>query len=283
MKGFRHGSENHSNRRHWERRMNMYKRFLREVGSTGLPQPPRSPIADFQPASLPQAAQRYLRFMKVADRIPDWSFRLGFSGRFRTGPQRPWLQCEAWQYTSRLVVARIFHIRIRFGGVVPVIGRDTYVQGRGRMLIRMADLFTIDDGTGAEFDIGELVTYLNDAVMIAPSMLLVPEVSWTAVDDSSFEVSLTDHGRTVTGRVFIDDNGAPKDFSTTDRFCCDPEGPKRLIRARWNTPISGWEMVDGRPLPTGGQAVWDLPAGPFAYADFRAIPESIAFNVRPGE
>ncbi len=33
--------------------------------------------------------------------------------------------------------------------------------------IRLLDLITVEDATGAEYDIGELVTYLNDAVLIA--------------------------------------------------------------------------------------------------------------------
>jgi len=261
----------------------MRRRFLKEVAASGLPAGPAAALDNVQPASLPEPAQRYLRFMKVADRPTDWSFRLGLTGRFRTGPRRPWMPCEAWQYNYRPAITRIFHIRIRFGGIVPVIGRDTYIQGRGRMRIRMAGLFTIADGAGEEYDIGELATYLNDAVMIAPSMLLTPAISWAGVDDSSFAVSLEDHGRKVTAQVFVDEKGAPRDFSTTDRFCFDPDGSKRLIRARWTTPIAGWEFVDGRPLPLGGQVIWHLPEGPFAYADFRPIPGSLAFNVPPGE
>lgn len=250
----------------------------------GLPSVPGpvEVIAGSQLGSLPEPAQRYLRFMGVVGRPQDWSFRAGFTGRFRTKPRQSWMKCEAWQYNSRPAVARIFHIRIRFGGLLQVIGRDTYDHGRGRMRIRLLDLFTIEDGTGEEYDIGELVTYLNDAVLIAPSMLLVPEISWAPVDASSFDVSLTDHGRTVTARVIVDENGAPKDFSTMDRFCYNPDEPKKLMRARWTTPIAGWEVVDGRPQPTGGQAVWRLPQGPFAYADFRLIPGSLVFNVQPG-
>lgn len=150
------------------------------------------------------------------------------------------------------------------------------------MRVRLLDLFTIADGAGEEYDTGELVTYLNDAVLIAPSMLLVPEISWAPADASSFDISLTDHGRTVTARVVVDENGAPKDFSTTDRFCYNPDEAKKLMRARWSTPIAGWQVVDGRPQPTNGQAVWHLPRGPFAYADFRPIPGSLVFNVRPG-
>ena len=177
--------------------MSMRRRFLSEVAAASLPTEPGpvGVIATSQIISLPEPAQRYLWFMGVVGHPQDWSFRLGFTGRFRTKPQQPWMKCEAWQYNSRPALARIFHIRIRAGGLLPIVGRDTYVRGHGRMLIKLLDLFTIADGTGEEYDIGEMVTYLNDAVLIAPSMLLVPEVSWSSVDASSFDVQLTDHGR----------------------------------------------------------------------------------------
>jgi hypothetical protein len=41
------------------------------------------------------------------------------------------------------------------------------------------------------------------------------------------------------------------------------------------------ELVDGRRRPLGGRAVWHLPQGSFAYADFRLIPGTLVFNVPP--
>lgn len=262
----------------------MRARFLKEVASLGLPSGPGplDPVTGAELIRLPGPAQRYLAFMGVAGRPRDWAFRLAFTGCFRTKPAQAWMACQTWQYNSRLVVARVFQIRLRFGGLVPVVGRDSYLRGRGRMLIRLLDLWTIQDAAGPEYDTGELVTYLNDAVLIAPSMLLTPDIAWAAVDADSFEVALTDHGRTVTARVLIDERGAPRDFSTTDRFCSDPDHPKRLMRARWTTPIAGWQTIDGRQLPTRGEATWHLPRGPFTYADFRPLPGSLAFNLPPG-
>jgi uncharacterized protein DUF6544 len=259
-------------------------RFLRDVARAGLPSGPgpADVVTDAELAHLPEPAQRYLRFMGVAGRPRDWSFRLEFAGRFRTKPGQAWMACRTWQYNSRPAVARIFQMRIRFGGAIPVVGRDTYVEGRGRLLIRLLDVLTIVDGRGLEYDIGELVTYLNDAVLIAPSMLLVPAVTWRPVDPGSFDVALTDHGRTVAARVAVDERGAPRDFSTTDRFCVDPDNPKRLTQARWTTPVAGWQTVDGRQVPIAGQATWHLPHGPFTYADFRLMPGSLAFNLAPG-
>jgi len=259
--------------------------FSREVRAAGLPSAPpqTSPVAESDIATLPRAVQRYLRFMGVVGRPRDWSFRAGWKGRFRMGPDRPWMTLQAWQYNSRLEVTRLFYMRLRFFGVLPVIGRDTYRKGEGRMLVRPLDLVTVQDGHGAEFDIGELVTYLNDAILVAPSLILGPETEWTGVDDETFDVALSDRGHTVRARVFLDERGAPRDFSTTDRFGQDPRDAKRFVRTRWTTPIAGWQTVGGRPVPAGGKAVWHPPAGEFSYIEVSFIDGSVAFNVAPGD
>lgn len=264
----------------------MRAKLMREVARAGLPPGPgpESPLTEADLARLPDPARRYFRFMRVVGQPRVWSFRLGFRGRFRRSPGEAWMKCETWQYNSGLAVARIFHIRAWMGGLVPILARDTYVHGRGRMRIRLFDLVTVGDETGEEFDVGELVTYLNDGIMIAPSMLLRPEVRWSEVDARSFDVALTDGGRTVTARVFVDERGAPTDFSTTDRFAADLADPKKLVRTRWTTPVEGWQEIGGGcRLWTRGKAVWHMPGGEFAYADFAPVPGSLAFNVRPGE
>lgn len=259
-------------------------RFDRELGEEGLSAGPgpADPVTAEELAALPPAVQRYFGFMKVVGAPRVWSFRAGMRGTFRLGPDRPWVPLEAWQYNTRLDHARLFYIEIpQFG--LPVLGRDTYVRGEGRMLIRPLDLFTVQDAGGEELAVGELVTYLNDGILFAPSILLGPETTWTPVDDRSFDVALTDAGRTVKARVFLDERGAPVDFETTDRFGQDPADPeRRFVRARWTTPIEAWGEVDGRPLPTSGSAVWHFPGGDFAYAKMAVAPGTLAFNVPPG-
>jgi hypothetical protein len=264
--------------------MSLRAKFSREVGKLGLPvvTSPLPLVTEADLSPLPEPAQRYLRTMGVVGRPRDWSFRLSFLGRFKVKPNAPWRPCEVWQYNTGVGITRTFFMRMRFAGL-PVIGRDTYRDGHGRMLGRLLDLVTVIDGSGPEFDLGELVTYLNDLVLLAPSMLLVPAVAWTAVDERSFELSLSDHGNTVRARVFLDERGAPVNFETTDRFCDDPANPKRLLRARWTTPMEGFQDVGGRKVPTRGRAVWHLPQGELCYADFALVPATLAFNLPPGE
>lgn len=255
-------------------------RLEREVHAASLPSTAaRSELVDeVSIARLPAPVQRYFRFMGALGKPRDWSLRAQFSARFRRAAGA-WLPCEVLQYDRREPVARIFLMQLSLNPLLPVTVRDVYAQGHGTMLAKGFDLFKVAEGRGPELDVGELVTYLNDAIMMAPSLLLGPETSWRAVDAYTFDVTLHDGSLRVTARVWLDASGAPSDFSTTDRFFDMPDGGR--VRREWRTPISGWQDAGGRRLPTRAQAVWQLPSGPFPYADFTMDPAKIAFNVAP--
>jgi hypothetical protein len=206
------------------------------------------------------------------------SFRVRFRGRFRIRPGGAWLPADAWQYNTAVEPARIFVMRLRVGHLVPFYGRDTYVRGRGHMIGTLLGRKVVDGG-GAEFDHSELVIYLNDAVLLAPSTLLGSATSWTAVDDDSFDVALADRGRTVSGRVRIDEHGAPVNF-VADRYATLPQG---LVLAPWRTPIQRWETAGDRPVPGPASVCYDLPTGPYCYAEGQFIRNTVAFNVSPDQ
>jgi len=260
----------------------LYRRLAADVGTLGLAAGPADPgpVTEARLDGLPDAAQRYLRFMGTVGRPADWSFLAHVTGKFRMRPHLPWMRCEAWQYNSGPSVARLFHMRIDAVGVLPMTGRDAYAGGRGTLLAKLAGRVTVADSAGPETDLGELVTYLNDAVFWAPSMLLVPAVGWAPVDDRSFEVTLDDSGHRVTARVFLDERGAPVNFSTEDRWADLPGG---LVRMRWSTPAGGWTEVSGRWQASRGAAIWHMPEGPFCYAIFRFPPGAVSYNVPPAE
>ncbi len=214
-------------------------------------------VTDGDIVLLPVPVQRYLHFMGVVGRCRDWSFRAHLTGSFRTKPDQAWSPMEAWQYDSRREIARIFYLNVRMFGLLPVVGRDTYLRGEGRMLIRPLDLFTVDDVKGDEVEISEVVTYLNDAILLAPSFLLGPETTWSAAGPDGFDVALTYAGHTVTAQVSIDERGAPRDFSTTDRFLQDPNRSQAQARSGalddTDRRLADWSNGGPSPRP-GGQS-----------------------------
>jgi len=260
----------------------MYRRLSEEVCAAGVAaegDDPR-PVTEDDLASLPPTVQRYLRAMSVLNRPRDWSFQAHITGRFRLRGRGSWMPAEVWQYNSEVEVARVFQMRIDFASVVPMVGRDTYIGGKGVMHGKLLGLVTVAHTEGPETDLSELVTYLNDAVLMAPSMLLRPNTTFGPVDDHSFDVTLVDAGRSVTARVFLGDDSRPVSFSTIDRYADLPGG---LVRAEWTTPIEGWQPDGDRFVFTRGSAVWNLPEGPLTYLDFSVTPGSVRYNVAPAD
>ncbi|MEV8436068.1 DUF6544 family protein [Actinosynnema sp. NPDC051121] len=236
------------------------------------------PITVDDIAHLPEPAQRYLRFTRVPGRPADVSFHATAHGFFRLRPDRNWIACTTEQRNDATDLTRDFRMRLKLAHLVPVRAEDVYRQGHGRMHATALGLLPVADGEGREFDLGELVTFLDDAVLLAPSMLLRLPVEWTAIDEHTFGLALTDHDNTVTARVTVDDRGAPRDFTTEDRWADLPEG---LVRTRWSTPVDGWCLVAGRIRPRRGTAVWHLPEGPFAYAQFDYTGADITYDTVP--
>jgi hypothetical protein len=142
------------------------------------------------------------------------------------------------------------------------------------------DTFPFVDQSDERIAIGELVTYLNDAILLAPSMLLLLATSFSEVDRDSFDVSLHDGKRIVTARVFLDPRGAVTSFTTRDRYGTDPESPQEMVRARWSTPVRTWRWIGEQPVPASATAIWHFDSGDFTYADFVLV--SLEPDVSPG-
>lgn len=257
------------------------RKLLREVSSLELPPPVAddAPVTEDDLAPLPPPAQRYLRYMGVLGRPRERSFLMRFVGRFLFGGE--WVPCECAQYNQRTPVTRVFHMRLRVKEIVPTYVRDTYLRGRGHMLGKVLDAVAMVDDTSEEVTVGECVTYLNDAVLMAPSMLLVPEVTWSDVAPDAFDLALHDSGRTVRARVFVDAQGAVTDFSTTDRYFTPPGAKSPPRRAEWRTPVVGWQAHEGRRFPTAASAVWVLPEGPLPYVELAFDPSAFVSNAPP--
>lgn len=256
--------------------------FLHELARAGVQaQVAAAPVTEADVAGLPPAVGRYFRFMGAVGKSRVWSFRAALAGRFRLGLQGAWRPCRAWQFNARQPLARIFKLDLPFLGPLPVVARDTYRDGHGRLEARLFDWLEVAAADGPDLDAGELVTYLDDALLFAPSLLLDADVRWQARDDG-FDVTLADHGTAVTAHVALDGRGAPTAISTDDRTLVDSSDPRAVPRhVRWTTPVAGWTTVEGRQVLARGQAVWELPEGPFPYADLALVPGSLAFNVAP--
>ncbi|OLT01344.1 hypothetical protein BJF90_32310 [Pseudonocardia sp. CNS-004] len=255
--------------------------FVRAVRAAGMPGGPfaAGPVTGADLAPLPPPVQRYLRFMGVPGRPRDRSLRAHMVGRFRRRADRPWMPCDAWLFATAAEPARVFGMRRRGAGAWTT-RRDVYVRSRGRTYGDVLGVLPVVRDAGPKADTNQLVRWLCDAVLLAPSMLLGPATTWaTGPDPASFEVAVTDRGRTVSAQVLLDARGAAQEVWTDDRHADLPGGVERV---RWHMQVDGWVEVDGRSRMTGASTTWDLLCEPFRYGELTlAALEQNAAGSRP--
>jgi hypothetical protein len=217
--------------------------------------------------SLPAPVRRYLTKAGVVGRERIRTFRGAFDGLMKVGGEKAkWTKVHVVQYSFMdSTLTRIFFIKTRIFGIVPVVGRDKYENGKGNMLIRVGDLFTVVNQTGATMDKSELVTFLND-LSFFPMGMLNEKVVWEPVSDTSARAILSDCGISVSGIFFFSTNGDLVNFVTDDRTYDDGRGDVR--KARWWTPLRDPREFDGVRISAEGDAVWDFGDWKFHYARF---------------
>jgi hypothetical protein len=224
---------------------------------------------------LPEPVQRYMRWTGVVGKPWIRTARVRQDGRFRLAADRPWMSMKAEQVFTTDPPAMVWRARFKMFGLPLFSANDSYRDGQGHMYGKAAGLFTIFDERGEELTFGTQMRYLSEMIWF-PIGYLGQNVTWTAVDDRSADVSLTDHGRSVSGRMFFDELGRPATFETMRYWETNGE----FILTPWHTPIMEWGRRGGLNIPVRGQVYWELPEGKLTYGDFTIV--EVIYN-QPGD
>jgi hypothetical protein len=212
-------------------------------------------------ADLPDPVRRYLRYTGVVGKPFPGTIRLRQKGRMRLAPGQPWMPLDAEERYSVQPPGFVWAGTARLGPLPVARARDMYAEGTGRLLVKVASLWPVVDASGAQMDQGEMTRYLSEMIWF-PAAFLAGNISFQAVDDNSARVTLTDHGRTATGTLFIDQQGRLTDFVAQRYRTPDASSPDT-----WSTPITGYGEFEGLRLPVRGSAIWKLPGGGYEYIE----------------
>jgi hypothetical protein len=149
---------------------------------------------------------------------------------------------------------------VRLAGLPIARAKDSLADGRGRMQVRLANLFTVVDASGPEMDQGSLLRWLNETMWF-PHVWATDVISWRPVDDTSAIGAVSVDDLTVEAEFRFDTEGRLVDFCA-ERYRVG-EGEAALTT--WCTPLTGHARFDGVEVPVEGSAIWELEAGDLEY------------------
>lgn len=190
----------------------------------------------------------------------------------RFSPNQAAKAIECYQFNSVPEPCRIVYMKSRVFGFLPFAGRDKYQNGQGNMLIKLLDLFTIQDVKGPEMNASALVTVLAEAFLV-PSYALQNYIVWTPLNSRSAQAAIAFKGTEISGIFYFDNSGDPVRFETEDRYFSEKDSTFKKIR--WSAEM-GFSDRNGIRTPAEVKATWHLPSGDFNY--FTGLISDIEFG-----
>ena len=124
-------------------------------------------------------------------------------------------------------------------------------------------------------DQGETVTVFNDMCFMAPASLISEAIQWEAVDDLNVKAVFTNAGISISARLEFNLDGQLVNFYSNDRFLS--KDGKSFENLPWSTPISDYQEIDGRMIPTSGVTIWHYPDHEYPYGRFKV--KEVRYNV----
>jgi hypothetical protein len=209
---------------------------------------------------LPAPVRRWLETSGVIGRPRTTTVRLRQRGAMRIKADGAWMPFRAEQYFSVDPPGFVWRVDAAMMRVVPIAGRDKYVDGHGQMLIKPGALVTVVDARDAKIDQGALLRYLGETIWF-PSAALAAGISWDPIDASHAKATLRDGGLTVSAVFTFDGQGRVVRFDATRYMGAGADAEL----TPWFATCSAWRTFEGVEVPTKGEVGWQLAGGPFIY------------------
>jgi hypothetical protein len=226
-------------------------------------------------ATLPPPVRRWLEVSGAVGRPRARTVRLLQRGGMRTAPGQPYLPVVARQYFRVDQPGFVWTVDVTMMRVVPVVGRDTYLDGHGRMFIKAGGLVAVADGTGPTFDQGTALRFLGEIVWF-PSAALASYITWEPIDDRRARATLAFKDVTTSAVFEFDERGRFAGM-TAERYY---DG-KSL--ETWVIPVTEWQTIRGIEMPVRGGAVWKLASGDFDYFQWEIVDVEVNRTTLWGE
>ena len=218
-------------------------------------------------AGLPAPVARYLAFALLPGQRIIARAHLRSSGTFAAKPNA-WARFTADQEVRTEPPEFVWNARIAMMPLVPVRVRDRYVGGEGSMRAAVAGLVPIVNQRGTpELAAASLQRFLAEAAWYPTALLPGGALSWSAIDDRSARVTMTDGPTTVSLDVTFGAAGEIETVSTM-RYR-DVKGTP--ILTPWVGHHRDYRRLSGMMIPTSGDVAWVLPTGPEPYWRGRLI------------
>jgi hypothetical protein len=210
---------------------------------------------------LPTPVQNWINHSGLIGEEFIHTVRLKQQGWMHTKPgQEKWVSAEAEQYITIDNPAFVWKANMNLIPMVPVTGRDKFINGRGQMNVKLLGLFNVVKEADAKIDQGALQRYLAE-IGLYPSAALSPIIKWEAIDATTAKATMTYNGVAGTVTFHFNPQGDIT-LLTADRYS---GGGNDAKLEKWEVRTIASGVYNGVRIPVKSEVSWKLQNGDFTW------------------
>lgn len=216
-------------------------------------------ITESDISHLPEIVRKWMQNSGVIGNEKIVSVRLEQKGEMKTKPEGKWMPFTATQYFNVKDAAFVWTTEVDFMPMIDMVGRDKLIDGKGEMLIKLANVIPIvDEGNNEKINSGAMLRYMAEIVWF-PSAVLCDYVLWEAINANLVKATFTLNGKAVSGIYTFSDEGNFKSFEA-DRYY---GGGKDATLETWFIKAEDYKDFKGFKIPNKCNVTWKLEDGDF--------------------
>jgi hypothetical protein len=213
---------------------------------------------------LPPPVQRYFRAVLRDGQPMVTAARVSHEGSFNMSESgQQWKPFTSGQWIRTRRPGFVWDGRIFVAPGLPFHVHDAYVAGTGILHATALGLVGVMNVRGTpELARGEFMRYVAEAPLVPTALLPGPGVTWTAIDDSTAQVTIADGAVSATLQFRFAADGFVVTVTARAR---GRTVNGKVIETPWQGRWWGYELRGGMRVPTQGEVAWMLPDGPHPY------------------
>ncbi len=95
---------------------------------------------------------------------------------------------------------------------------DSYITGKGNMLIKLNSSITVADSWGIELDKSGLFRYISEAVFFPTKLLPTKNLLWNILDSNLAEIKFTNSENSIVAKLYFDSEYKISKIETYDKY-----------------------------------------------------------------
>lgn len=208
---------------------------------------------------LPGPVQKYFKYALKEGQPYISSVHLEHDGQFKTDLDKDWIDIKGEQYFTSFTPSFLWKGKTSLFSV-----KDMFISGKGKINVKLLNLFTVVKGEGPKYDQGELLRWLGESVWFPTNLLPSDNLKWSKIDETSANLTFYYNNQELNYKVSFNEVGEITQLET-ERYMGEEN------KETWIGRLSDYKEINRMKIPMKIEAIWKLADKEHSYAKFNVL------------